>query len=142
MPLGSKEYGLRIQQRSYAQGMILGPTLFFAKSAILLLYLQVFTINKKMSHGIWFGLAFNFVLYWINIPFESWNCAPRAGDPWGLETVGKTCANNIMFGLVQGVLSVVLDLYIFFLPIPIVLGLQMSLRNRLAILGVFGTAIL
>lgn len=122
--------------------MILGPTLFFAKSAILLLYLRVFTINKKMSHSIWFGLAFNFVLYWINIPFESWNCAPRAGDPWGLQTVGKTCANNIMFGLVQGVLSVVLDLYIFFLPIPIVLGLQMSLRSRIAILGVFGTAIL
>ncbi len=122
--------------------MILGPTLFFAKSSIFLLYLRVFTIDKKMRRSIWLGLTFNFILYWINIPFESWNCAPRAGDSWGLDTTGRTCANNIMFGLVQGVLSVVLDLYIFFLPIPIVLGLQMSLRNRLAILGVFGTAIL
>lgn len=95
-----------------------------------------------MRYCIWFGLAWTFVLYWINIPFESWNCAPRAGDPWGLETVGKTCVDNIMFGLVQGVLAVALDLYIFFLPIPIILNLQMSLNKRLAVLGVFATAIL
>lgn len=122
--------------------MILGPTLFFAKSAIFLLYLRLFTINRKMRYCIWFGLAWTFVLYWINIPFESWNCAPRAGDPWGIETVGKTCGDNIMFGLVQGVLAVALDLYIFFLPIPIILSLQMSLNKRLAVLGVFATAIL
>lgn len=122
--------------------MILGPTLFFAKSAIFLLYLRVFTVNKKMRYSIWFGLAYTFVLYWINIPFESWNCAPRAGDPWGLETVGMTCRNNVMFGLVQGVLAVALDLYIFILPIPVTLRLQMSLRRRLAVLGVFATAIL
>ena len=122
--------------------MLLGPTLFFAKGAIFLLYLRIFTINRKMKYSIWFGMAFTFVLYWINIPFESWYCAPRAGDPWGLETVGKTCADNIMFGLVQGVLSVALDLYIFILPVPIVLNLQMSMKRRISVLGVFATAIL
>ena len=122
--------------------MLLGPTLFFAKGAIFLLYLRIFTANKTMKYSIWFGLAFDFVLYWINIPFESWYCAPRAGDPWSLETVGRTCSDNIMFGLVQGVLAVVLDLYIFILPIPIVLSLQMSTRRRLSVLGVFATAIL
>ncbi|KAL9128016.1 MAG: hypothetical protein Q9217_003210 [Psora testacea] len=131
-----------IHQRSYAQGMVLGPTLFFAKSAIFLLYLRIFMVNNTMRYAIWFGLACTFVLYWINIPFESWNCAPRAGQSWGLATVGKTCADNIMFGLVQGVLSVALDLYIFVLPIPIVLGLHMTMKRRLAILSIFGTAIL
>lgn len=46
------------------------------------------------------------------------------------------------YTLVQGVLSVVLDVYIFILPIPIVLTLQISLKRRLSILGVFGTAVL
>ena len=81
-----------------------------------------------------------FVLYWINIPFVSWNCAPRAGHAWSLENIN--CDQNITFGVVQGVLSLALDLYIFFLPIPVVLNLKMSLNRRLAVLGVFGTAFL
>ena len=122
--------------------MLLGPTLFFAKGAIFLLYLRIFTVKRNMRYSIWFGLAFTFVLYWINIPFESWYCAPRAGDPWDLETIGKTCPHNIIFGLVQGVLSVALDLYIFIIPIPVVLQLQMSMKRRLSVIGVFATAFL
>lgn len=122
--------------------MLLGPTLFFAKGAILLLYLRIFTIDEKMQYSIWCGLVFTFVLYWIGIPIQSWYCAPRASDPWGLETVGKTCGDTILFGMIQGTLAVVLDIYIFLLPIPSVLGLQMTLKKRLSVLSVFATAIL
>jgi hypothetical protein len=43
---------------------------------------------------------------------------------------------------VQGVLAVVLDLYIFILPIPIILNLRLPKRKKLSVLFVFMTAAL
>ena len=95
-----------------------------------------------MRLSIWFGLAMIFVLYWITIPIVSYYCAPHAGDAWSIESIGASCRKNLEFGIVQGVLSFSLDIYIFVLPIPIVLKLQMSLQKRLAVLSIFGTAFL
>ena len=122
--------------------MLLGPTLFFAKGAILLLYLRIFTVNKRMRYSIWFGLVWDTLLYWVNIPIATYYGTPRIGQSWEDVAWTETCANLTTFVLVQGVLSVVLDLYIFILPIPIVSKLPISLKQRLSILGVFATAIL
>ena len=122
--------------------MLLGPTLFFAKGAILLLYLRIFTINKKMRYCIWLGLSSNFLLYWSSIPIATYYGTPRIGQPWDVVAITETCANLTTYLVIQGTLSVVLDLYIFILPFPIVLKLRISLQQRLSILSVFGTAIL
>ena len=92
-----------------------------------------------MRYGVWFGLAWTFLIYWIGVPLATYFCAPHIGMAWESET---KCRKETIYGVIQGVLSVVLDLYIFFLPIPIVLRLHMSLKRRLSILAVFGTAIL
>ena len=122
--------------------MLLGPTLFFAKGAILLLYLRIFTINKNMRYSICLGLIWNFLLYWSGIPIATYYGTPRIGQPWDAVAATETCANLTTFILVQGVLSVALDIYIFIIPIPMVLKLPISLQQRLSILGIFGTAIL
>ena len=133
---------LNVKQLNYAQTMLLGPTIFFAKAAILLLYLRIFAINIKMRYSIWFGLIWNFGLYWSGIPIATYYGTPRIGQPWDTVAGTEICANLTPFLLVQGVLSVVLDLYIFILPIPIVSKLPISLKQRLSVLGIFGTAIL
>lgn len=122
--------------------MLIGPTLFFAKGAILLLYLRIFTINRIMRYSIWLGLLWNTLLYWSGIPIATYYCTPRIGKPWDPVTITNSCVKFTTYTLVQGVLSVVLDVYISILPIPIVLTLQISLKRRLSILGVFGTAVL
>ena len=122
--------------------MLLPPTLFFAKGAILLLYLRIFTVNKKMRYTIWLGLLCDFLLYWSSIPIVTYYFTPRVGQPWSVVAVTVSCPVLTNFILAQGILSVVLDLYIFILPIPIVSKLPISLKKRLSILGVFGTAIL
>ena len=131
-----------MEQLSYSISVTGGPTLFFAKSTIFLLYLRIFSIHKKMRYGIWSGLAFAFLIYWSAALTGTLFCAPRAGEQWSLNDTEQRCEKDAIFGVVQGVLSVILDLYIFFLPIPIVLGMQMSLKRRLSILCIFGTAIL
>ena len=95
-----------------------------------------------MRYGIWFGLTWNFLLYWINVPLEPYFCAPRLGHKWDVEAVAGTCTKYVIFSVVQGALAVALDLYIFVLPIPVILRLKMSRKRRLSVLGVFGTAVL
>ena len=82
------------------------------------------------------------MISWSNVLFGTLWCTPRAGEQWEIEDIARRCEKEIIYGVVQGVLAVVIDLYIFFLPMPIVLSLQMSKKRRLSILGVFGTAIL
>lgn len=126
---------------SYAENLMVGPTLFFGKSTILLLYLRIFTANKKMRYSVWSGLAWCFGLYWSYVPISAVYCSPRIGQTWSIYTV-TNCPKLLLPALIQSALSIPLDLYIFILPIPIVLRLQMSLKRRMSILGIFGTAFL
>ena len=129
-------------QVSYACVLIVAPALFFAKSTIFLFYLRVFSVSKMIRYGVWFGLFWNFCLYWSSIPVETVTSAPRVGQPWNIETINRKNKIATTYSIFQGVFSVALDLYIFLLPIPVLMKLQMSLRRRCSILGVFGTAIL
>ena len=122
--------------------MILGPGIFFAKSSLLLLYLRIFGPKKSTRYAIYFGLVFAFCLYWVNIPITAYYCGPPAGKPWSLSEMGFKCKKPIILAVVQGPFNVVLDLFIFILPIPVVMGLQMSSRRRIAVLTVFLTGIL
>ncbi|RAK94387.1 hypothetical protein BO79DRAFT_261503 [Aspergillus costaricaensis CBS 115574] len=126
----------------YAQGVLLGPTIFFAKCSIFLLYRQIFTIQKPMKIAIWVGLIFTFLLYWAGVPLESYFSAPHVGETWeDLLTNGRP-EHLIYWGIVQGTCSVVLDIYIFLLPLPMLAQLQMAHRRRLQLLAVFSTAMM
>ena len=122
--------------------MLLGPSAFFAKVSLLLLYLRIFGPRKSTRYAIYAGLAFAVPLYSVNIPIEAYYCAPSAGKGWTVSEIGPKCWNSIVLGLVQGPLNVVLDLFLFVLPIPVVMGLQMSLGRRMAVLAVFFTGLL
>lgn len=118
---------------------MVGPTIFFGKSTILLLYLRIFTVNKAMRYSVWLGLAWCFCLYWFYLPVSAFYCSPRIGQAWSVYSFAD-CEKLSLPGVIQSALSIPLDLYIFILPIPIVLRLQMSLKRRISILGIFGTA--
>ena len=122
--------------------MVFGPTQFFAKGAILLLYLRLFTISPRMRYSIWLGLILDFLLYWSGVPITTYYCTPRIGKPWNAFVIDQNCLKFGIYTVVQGAFSVILDLYIFILPIPVVLKIQMAPKRRVSILGIFGTACL
>ena len=68
--------------------------------------------------------------------------SPRAGQRWSVEIIYRKHEIATLYSLFQGALAVALDIYTFFLPIPIVIRLQMSVKRRLLVLTVFGTAVL
>lgn len=124
----------------FSQAMLYAVTTFFAKSSILLLYLQLFSVAQRMRIAIWAGLIGMGVIYWAAFPIEIPFMTPSRGQTWQeLALSGKP--NTIgVWGIVQGPLSVLVDIYIFVLPFPILTRLNLSRRRRLELLFVFATA--
>ena len=120
------------------------PAFFFTKAAIFLLYLQLFATDKKLKFAIYFGLLIILLTYLSNIPLAAVYSAPDPGKPWStvllkLETDGHKFS---LAGVVQSAVGTVMDLYIFFLPLPILMGLNMPLERRIQLVGIFSIALL
>jgi len=119
---------------------MLAPGLFFSKASLLLLFDQVFTISNVMQKAIWAGHVLNFLTFMPVVPIEAYFNAPRPGESWeDLMLTGKP-HKAITWGVVQSVLCIVLDLYLFVLPLPSLLGLNLSSTKRTKIMLVFGAA--
>lgn len=128
-------------QKVYIEGMLIGPSMYFAKLAVLLLYLKLFAPKKTIRYLIYFGMAFIFCAYWINVPLQSLYCAPRAGQAWDASIL-PNCNKLTILGVAQGVCGVSSDLYILFLPVPVVLSLNLPLERRLGVLAIFMVGIM
>ncbi|RAL17624.1 uncharacterized protein BO97DRAFT_448093 [Aspergillus homomorphus CBS 101889] len=125
----------------YAQGALMGPVIFFAKASILLLYQQIFPLEKPMKLAIRLGLVATFVIYWPHVALESYFCAPHVGETWTDLLITRRPEKMIFWGILQGTLAV-MDLCILILPLPRLWTLQLSRPKRLQIMTLFSTAML
>ena len=117
------------------------PTPMVAKLSILLLYLQFFKMHRPTRIAAYIGIVFNFLIYLPHIPIAAVLCSPAPGQPWGLE-VDVKCGRSVVWGPIQGTLALVEDIYIFILPIPVLVGLNMNSQKKIGTLLIFGTALL
>ena len=126
----------------FAQGVLLGPVIFFLKTAILLLYLQIFSAHRTIRIIAYVGIVVTALTHWTTVPLELAYGCPTPGTTWtDLLTDGKP-AKLIYYGPVQGSLAVIIDICIFVLPLPVLWKLNMTLRKRIALCAVFFTALL
>lgn len=119
-----------------------GPTIYFAKSSLLFLYLQFFSIKRSMRVAIYIGLVAVGLCYWSNIPIEAPFLAPYAGETWQDIVFNGRPAKIEVWGDVQGPLNVIIDLYTFILPFPVLAKLNLTRRRRIELGIVFSTALL
>lgn len=126
----------------FSEAMVYAATTFFAKASILLLYLQLFSIQRNAKIAIWAGLIFTGILYWSAFPIEIPFMVPHKGQTWQELALSGKVTRISVWGLVQGPLSIVLDIYIFIIPFPIMTKLNLSSKRRMGVLFVFGTAFL
>ncbi|KAH8754762.1 hypothetical protein F5883DRAFT_431082 [Diaporthe sp. PMI_573] len=124
----------------FIQAMIYAATTYFAKSSILLLYLQFFSVHRNTRIAIWIGLISVGVLYWAAFPIEAPFMTPSKGQTWGELALSGKPDKMYYWGIVQGPLSVIIDIYIFVVPIPVLLTLNMSSGRRTGLMLVFATA--
>ncbi|KAL7938507.1 hypothetical protein V8C35DRAFT_328564 [Trichoderma chlorosporum] len=126
----------------FAFNVLLVPSIFFAKAAILLLYLQIFSAYRTMRIVVYIVMVVLVLTYWTGVILEIAFAAPRPGETWiSLLTSGNP-GKLIYWGPVQGSLAVAIDIAIFIIPLPVLWKLNMSLRRRIALCAVFFTALM
>ena len=69
-------------------------------------------------------------------------CTPAPGKDFGIESGTKCGAHAREYTIVQGASNIIIDIIIMSLPIPIILGLQLSMRKKIGILVIFLTGLL
>lgn len=128
----------------FAHTTIVYFVLFFPKCAILLLYRQLFYINKTTRVGVWVGLVFCFLIYFPGITLQAVYTAPKPGDSWDELSLSLAQGSGrpvILWGAVQGFCSVALDVYIFILPLPALSKLQLPFRKKAQVFALFATGL-
>ena len=113
------------------------------KLSILLLYLQLFRINRSFRY-LCFGTMGFVVVYCVTFFFiEAFNCDPVVKVWHELSYVGPyKCFDNSMVEMVIGGFNIGTDLFILVMPIPLILGLQMDKKRKIGLLAIFATGIL
>jgi hypothetical protein len=127
-------------QLFFVEGLFLGPTQFFPKAAIMLLYLQLFSVHKAMRTAVYIGLLAILLTYLPWIPLAIYFSTPRQGQTWEDLIILRPQEKVSYYGVVQGALSVLIDIYIFILPLPILARLDMAFAKKVQIVIVFSTA--
>lgn len=122
--------------------MVAAFALFFSKASIFLLFHQIFDVTRSMRIAIRCGIIFTTFLYIIiNIPLCAIFNAPHVGETWGSVVTNGRSKKTVIWAVVQSVLAVGLDLFIFILPIPIIMKLHLSTEKRIRLLAVFTVAV-
>lgn len=124
--------------------MTYGPTVFFAKASIFLLYLRIFSPDRVTKYLIYFGIIITFLYYFATaLLIISWIPKDINNETSWLITLGNSAQfrKNIINGVHQGIFNVVSDLYVLILPIPAVWKLQLPWRKKIGICIVFATGL-
>lgn len=107
----------------------------FDKLSILLLYLRLFP-HDTFRMLCFLGLIFitsSCIAFVVGAVFQ---CTPVAYF-WDRTIEGGHCIANAPWWISYSVINVITDFYILGLPIPLLLGLSMTKRERMGLIGVF-----
>jgi len=106
------------------------------KGSVLLFYARIFTTqNRAFRYALWVGHALNF-LWWIGAIVRCVLFCSPVEKYWNTSEPAF-CRNADVMYIGSAVPSVVIDLYILLLPLPIIWTLSMKLSRKLLVIGVF-----
>ena len=111
------------------------------KASILLLYYRIFHVNEQLRRVIVGSIIFITLVhipYTVLYIFTTMDCVSLSD----LKTNPICNNNNYTIVLSLGVLTVVTDFWLLFLPMRSILGLQLEKRRKIGLVAVFGTAAL
>ncbi|AEO70528.1 uncharacterized protein THITE_2092033 [Thermothielavioides terrestris NRRL 8126] len=126
----------------FARACLVITATALAKAAILLLFNQMFTVERRAHVAILAGLVVNGVLFLLGIAFESYDVVPAPGQTWDQAALSDKSDRFSTWAIATGVLTLLLDIYIFVLPVPFIARLNWSTRQRLKALAMFSTGLL
>lgn len=127
-------------QKLFAVTIIIPVGSIFPKSAILVLYLQVFYSNEWIRPAVYFGLLFNICTYVPLMISAIYYTSPRGETTWAELALSTEPQRGLYMSTVKAAMSVMMKLYILALPLPILAKLHLAVAKRLQLIAVFATA--
>ncbi|KAK7934650.1 hypothetical protein PG985_000145 [Apiospora marii] len=120
---------------------------FFPRAAIFLLYRQLFQVHSRSVRvAIWTGLVFTFLTSAPSLIISLVYLAPRPGEAWEQLLMRHSASdpgyNYYLVGPTQRAASVLVDVFAFVLPLPIIARLHLAPRKKAQLRLLFSTAFL
>ena len=126
---------LTLYKSVYVTMVLYGPCAFFIKTSILLFLTRVFAPFRRAVIGIYIFIGFMLAYYLPVVIIKSIICHPVRLF-WDHDVPGK-CFNQRALILADSVISVLSDLIIFALPLPLASDLHMPLKKKLRVAAIF-----
>ena len=107
----------------------------WTKTSFLFLYYRIFGVVKYFRYALW-GTAIIVWSFWAACTIVAFlGCLPFARN-WD-RTIPGHCVNLTAFFRWNGVCNLLIDFLILLLPLPMVWRLNISIRQRIELSGVF-----
>ena len=120
-----------------------GPTVFFIKISILILYMRVFSPHRQVRYWIYAGMGYTFITNTVTTVLFGALCAPRNGQDYIIQYTAPICVDNVdNLALAISIVNFVSDIYLLVLPLPMIWKLQLSPKRRMGLIAIFSTGIL
>lgn len=104
------------------------------KVSVVLLYLRIF-ISRSFRISAYVVIAIVSGCSIGGIGATIWQCVPIAGA-WD-KTIGAKCIDSDKFWIAYAIMNILTDVMVLSLPIPSILRLQLSWRNRIMLCCMF-----
>lgn len=120
--------------------MVLAPVVYapatcLAKLSLLFFYLRI-------TPQLWFLRATKVLIgvvlvYTVSIALSNFLACRPVRAAWDASITDKTCINRSALYIATAALNIATDMTMLVLPIPVVVPLQMSSRQKVEIVGIF-----
>lgn len=118
--------------------MVYGPMIILIKLSIFLLYLHIFAINRRTRGLIYGGIIVVLVGNITTTTLFGVFCTPQDGDNWAETYRSPRCYQRSSdAALSVGLLNVITDFYILWIPLPLVWHLNLPTRKKIGLVLVF-----
>lgn len=117
-----------------------GFAIWTSKAPILLLYIRLFGVKTWLKVASWVTLAVTFIIFFVGMVYVGVACSP-GGKTLDLPFILNCTTKSTRIGVTLGTTSVIADVIILLLPLPVVLRLQMATMKKIGLSVVFLTGI-
>ncbi|KAH5332002.1 hypothetical protein HBI12_053450 [Parastagonospora nodorum] len=129
-------------QQSYVTVIMATPALGLIKMSLLIQYYLLFNMRRYIRICVWVG-AVVFGLFYISVTITAF----VLNSPWDGDSLLETVVSwhylkFADFAIPTGVIGMVFDWYLFFLPLPAVWALHLSTSRKIGISLVFATGLM
>ncbi len=114
--------------------------MYFAKAPILILYERIFGIMHWLRAAVYTTLIVSFLGYLGPLLYVAVECSDA--EVVDMSSLQACAGFTPRVGLGHGIISLVVDIIIFFLPMPLILKMNLSTEKKIGLALVFMSGIL